>query len=253
MEGTLAHAAYKGNVPQVQLLLAQDGAAARIVAKDADQRTPVHWAAAGGHVPVLTIFAERLSAGGGGGDGGGGGNGGSSDALEAVVNALDDQGWSPLMSAVSAGRVDAVEWLLARGAAPSVNALSKDNRVPLHYHKGDAALCALLLPLTKKEHVARSDRYGATALHRAASVGGEAVARLLLAHPNGAAGIDKKDSQGNTALHLAVIHKHERLARMLLEEGADPRARNNDGKTAIALGSDELVKDATAKYGGGAN
>ena len=57
--------------------------------------------------------------------------------------------------------------------------------------------------------------------------------------------------RGNTPLHLAVIHKHERLARMLLESGADPRARNKEGKTPIALGSDELVKEATAKYGGG--
>lgn len=238
-DGTLGQAAYEGSVPKVQLLLAQEeDAVAALTAKDADQRTSLHWACAGGHMAVVELIASKLGGG---------------DALEATLNALDDQGWSPLMSAASAGHLAVAEYVLARGGAPSANALSNDGRVPLHYHKGLAPMAALLLPRMDAAHVARADRYGSTPLHRAASVGGEAVARLLLAHERGgaAAALAARDAQGNTPLHLAVIHRHERLARMLLEAGADPRARNGEGKTPIALGSDELVKDATALYGGG--
>ena len=177
-DGTIAQAAYEGSVPKVQLLLAQPDVPS-LTAKDADQRTPLHWACAGGHMPVVELLAARLG-----------------DALEATANALDDQGWSPLMSAVSAGHLGVAGFLLARaGAAPSVNALSKDGRVPLHYHKGNAKIAALLLPRTDGAHVSRADRYGSTPLHRAASVGGEAVARLLLAHARGGGALSARDAQ----------------------------------------------------------
>ncbi|GMF25992.1 unnamed protein product [Phytophthora fragariaefolia] len=61
--------------------------------KDEDQRTPLHWACATGRLDVAEFLLEHAQAAG---------------------NVQDDSGWTPLMSAASAGHGDIVSLLLSK-------------------------------------------------------------------------------------------------------------------------------------------
>ena len=62
-----------------------------VTAKDEDARTPLHWAASCGGLKVLDWLLTQPG---------------------TVVNTQDDAGWTPLMSAVSAGHIESVVSLL---------------------------------------------------------------------------------------------------------------------------------------------
>lgn len=85
------HAAVvEGDVAKLTLLLAQS---VPLDKKDEDERTPLHWACAHGRTDVVEFLIESAN---------------------ARVNVQDDAGWTPLMSAVSAGHVDVVSVLLSK-------------------------------------------------------------------------------------------------------------------------------------------
>jgi ankyrin repeat protein len=68
-----------------------------------------------------------------------------------------------------------------------------------------------------------ADRYGVTALVRAAGRDDQAMAELLLAR---GAKVDKSTAQDNTALMLAAARGHREMVARLLQAGADPAHRN---------------------------
>ncbi|RLN95092.1 hypothetical protein BBJ28_00000116 [Nothophytophthora sp. Chile5] len=74
----------EGNMAKLQLLL--DGGA-NLDAKDEDERTPLHWACATGRVEVAEFLLDHV---------------------HAKLSVQDDAGWTPLMSAASAGHGDVV-------------------------------------------------------------------------------------------------------------------------------------------------
>lgn len=80
-------------------------------------------------------------------------------------------------------------------------------------------------------------------LIKAASKGDAALARSLLA---GGADVRAKDRFGNTALIYAALGGHTEVVRLLLESGADPLAANQIGMTAPKLaaahGHSEIVE-----------
>lgn len=133
---------------------------------DADKRSLFHWAAAGGRDEVLAMLFSHARERGAG-----------HDQLAAVLNRGDDAGMTPLSSAAAAGSIACIELLLAHGA--DANIANKGGQLPLHYHKGRAAIIAALLPVTRDINAA--DKSGATALHRAAGPGYLAAAEALLA------------------------------------------------------------------------
>jgi hypothetical protein len=73
-------------------------------------------------------------------------------------------------------------------------------------------------------------RYSVLPLHEAASSGHEAVVRLLL--ENGA-DVKAKNINGRTALHEAAGVGHDAVVQQLLENGADVKAKGNNGWTAL--------------------
>jgi hypothetical protein len=93
---------------------------------------------------------------------------------------------------------------------------------------GREAVARLLLE--HKAEVDAKDEYGWTVLHRAALNGHEAVARLLLEHK---AEVDAKDKDGWTMLHRVALNGHEAVARLLLEHKAEVDARDEYGWTAL--------------------
>ncbi|ORY93990.1 ankyrin repeat-containing domain protein [Syncephalastrum racemosum] len=93
---TVFTAAYEGKLFIVQQLIEKDASAA--TSRDEDQRTPLHWAASGGHANIVNYLLT----------------------LHVPIDALDESGWSPLMIAASAGHLDAAEALLTQGANAAV-------------------------------------------------------------------------------------------------------------------------------------
>lgn len=184
---TLSAAAYAGDLPRIEALLA---AGASPTAKDDDARRPLHWAAAGGHVHVIAHLL-RLPG-----------------VAEACVGAADDEGFTPLVSAAAGGHVGALAVLLAAGAP--AHAPTSLGTVALHYHKGRADVVEALLGAGGMVDVDARDRGGLTPLHRAAAPGFLDATRALLA---GGAAPNAADKLGRTPLHLAC------------EEGACVRGR----------------------------
>ena len=81
-----------GDVSKVKALLDADPALVR--ARDEVGRTPLHWAARGTSLPILTLVVEK----------------------GAEVNAVDNGGIAPLHSLASQGNLDGIRLLLDRGA-----------------------------------------------------------------------------------------------------------------------------------------
>jgi ankyrin repeat protein len=91
--------------------------------------------------------------------------------------------------------------------------------------------------------VNKNDRDGLTPLSWAASLGHEAVARLLLAK---GAELGSKDTIGRTPLSLAARNGHEAVVKLLLEQGAELESKDNSGGTPLSLaarnGHEDVVK-----------
>ena len=130
--------------------------------------------------------------------------------------------------------------------------------------------------IEKGAEVNAKDRYELSALHHAAMRGNVGAIKTLLA----ADGIQKevencqkvylksvcnlffyllqpKDKAASTPLHLAATYNHIEAAKVLLDNGANPRAEDQDSRTALheacLEGNREiaelLLKEGTAKFG----
>ncbi|KAG1700348.1 hypothetical protein DVH05_012149 [Phytophthora capsici] len=194
-----------GDVAKLQKLLSSG---INLDVKDEDERTPLHWACALGQLEVAEFLLEHA---------------------KAAVNVQDDAGWTPLMSAASAGHGEIVRLLLSKGA--DSNLPNENGQIPLHYHKGRQEIAELLLDYTRDVNYA--DNTGSTPLMRA--LGGKpspVIIALLLDH---GAKVNTRDVGGNTPLHLAISEGYEDIARFLLENGANPNAKNNDEERCVDL------------------
>lgn len=182
--------------------------------RDGDHRTPLHWASSGGSVDVCEFLLGQTG---------------------IEVDTVDESGWSPIMSATSAGHVDVLSTLLRAGA--SANTPNDSGAIPLHYHKGKVAILAALLPATAS--VDTKDKYGATALLKAAQGGHVEAARALI---RGGASVNARMRNGDTPLHAACEAGCEPVACLLVRHGADMRATNSEGKIAIELATPTLAR-----------
>ncbi|KAJ7570698.1 hypothetical protein O6H91_01G132100 [Diphasiastrum complanatum] len=81
--------------------------------RNEDDRTLLHVAAAAGHSSVVKLIASNI------------------DISKGGANESDEEGWTPLQSAVSSGHADVVTALLQSGA--DVQKSNKGGRTPLHY------------------------------------------------------------------------------------------------------------------------
>ncbi|KAH7010879.1 ankyrin repeat-containing domain protein [Microdochium trichocladiopsis] len=85
---------------------------------------------------------------------------------------------------------------------------------------------------------------GSSALHKAAEVGNEEMARLLLSY---GARVDSRDIQGLTPLCVATGNNHLAIAKLLLEAGADPLAIDYQGKRCSLSIASTLALNRGAK------
>lgn len=212
---SIQQAAYEGRLAAVQEFVEKDHVDPK--SKDADGRTALHWAALGGKMDVVD-YLLRLP--------------GVSDSC---ANAADPEGFSPLISATSAGHIGVVRALISAGA--NANASTLSGQVPLHYHKGRVDVIEALLPATKSVDV--RDRAGQTSLHRAAGPGHTDAARALLA---AGASVNALDRYGKAPLHYACEERRLDTARVLLDNGGDAAMRDGEGKSALQLCGDARMR-----------
>ena len=82
-------------------------------------------------------------------------------------------------------------------------------------------------------------------LHRAASLGRTAIAKILI--DNGA-NVNVQNREGNTPLHLALEDEQQEVAFLLYEKGADPKILNRAKQTAIDLCNPNIKRQLKEKF-----
>jgi 26S proteasome non-ATPase regulatory subunit 10 len=212
----LFEAAGKGNVAVIEKLSEEDLKKSRLL-RNEDERTLLHVAAANGHVDAVKAIVE-----------------GASDT-KSLVNVSDEEGWTPLHSAVSGGRDAVVEVLIALGA--DVGAANNGGRTALHYaaSKNHIEIANLLIRSGAK--INKKDSVGCTPLHRAASAGHAEMCEVLL---EAGADIEATDRTGQTPLMHAVICDNRRVALLLVRNDADIDAQDKEEYTVLGRATEEF-------------
>lgn len=138
----------------------------------------------------------------------------------------------------SAGKLDVVKWLLAKGANP--NAPSKDMLTPLHGAAGanieNEEVVRLLLDHKDRDgnpngvHVNAINAFGHSPLHSACSEGHVATATLLI---NRGANVRIVTTEKATPLHLAARGDKNEMVKLLLDAGAPLDPLDLSGRTPL--------------------
>lgn len=157
-----------------------------------------------------------------------------------LVDALDSTHATPLIHASAAGDLEAIRYLLAKGATPALK--DQSGRTSLHYaaEYGDTAACALMYapPLLNN-----TDNYGMSPLLWAVKAN-QIPAALWLLRQGAEVGITNQD--GNTALHYAAGLGEVEFMRALLDRGADPNSTTRVQSTPLHWAAKEGQEVALA-------
>ena len=142
-------------------------------------------------------------------------------------NAVEEErGETGLMQALRENSMKVVRVLLK---SPDVDLEAKahngDTALMIAAYKGNLEAVKALL-----ERGAQVNRPGWTALHYAATSGGNDIVQLLLDH---SAYIDAESPNKTTPLMMAARSGRIMTVKLLLDEGADPTLKNTLGMTAI--------------------
>ncbi|KAH6981804.1 hypothetical protein BKA56DRAFT_549653 [Ilyonectria sp. MPI-CAGE-AT-0026] len=190
-----------------------------IDSKDSYGRTPLIWAAKGGHEAVVRLLLDR----------------------GADIEAADeDEGQTPLLWAAEEGYEAVVRLLLDRGADIEA-AAEGEGQTPLLWAAEEGHEAVMQLLLDRDADIEAADKRGRTPLIWAAKGGHEAVVRLLL---DRGADIEAADKMGRTPLLWATANGREAVMRLLLDRGADIEAADERGRTPLswtAKGGHEAV------------
>ena len=195
-------AAYFGITESVAKVLQN----ASVDSKDTEDRTPLSYAAEGGHAAVVKQLLEA----------------------RADVELKDINGRTPLMYAAVGGHLAVVKQLLKTGA--NIESKSERSRTSLSYTavKGHSAIIKQLLKAGAD--VESKNKGGRTPLLYAAEEGHSAVIKQLL---EAGADFEWKDNKDRTPLSYAAEKGHLVVVKQLLETGADIESKDWDHLTPL--------------------
>ena len=155
-----------------------------------------------------------------------------------TVNAANPDGMTPLLAAITYGKVDIARSLLAKGA--NVNGANHNGDTPLMIAAEGTAYLPNNMPLVElllaaKPNIEAQDTQGRTALHRATEEGKLDVARMLL---DRGAPIDKRANDGATPLFYSVQFGKVPVLELLIERHAQVELADASGNTPLMIASE---------------
>ncbi|KAH6929068.1 hypothetical protein HPB50_022543 [Hyalomma asiaticum] len=187
--------------------------------QDNESRSPLHLAAARGHVTIVQLLLRA----------------------QARVDALDSEGKTPLMKAVEGHHLEAARCLLEQRANPDVPDQNLDTALHLALSTGQADMAALLVQFDAD--VSARNKEGMSPLYLAAVQQQLDVARLLL---DRGAQANAGDNKKKSPLMVASESGSVALVQLLLSRGANANAVDDEGHTALDLarraGHEECAK-----------
>ena len=163
---------------------------------DYDQRTALHLAVCGGHLPVVSVLVETYN---------------------ASLSVKDRFGHTPMDDAVREHMMEVARYLHEKGARYQVDADVAGSLCQAG-HDADLDRLKLLLEVVGVDpNTADYDRR--TALHLAACQGHAEVVRFMISLPG--TNLNCKDRFGNTPLDDAMRHRHAECRHLLQTKGAE--------------------------------
>ncbi|KRG45214.1 hypothetical protein ARC78_03235 [Stenotrophomonas pictorum JCM 9942] len=194
--------------PEAVMTLLANGADPR--ATDADGNTPLHHAARSSDPGVAALLRDAA----------------------AEIDALNNDGHSPLALACQAGNWRLARFLLERGARPE-----PEDGIPVLIaaaatDEDDPAGVQLLLK--HKARLDARDRQRRSALHEAAAAGHVDIVETLL---SAGANVEPRDALGRTPWLDAAAHGHAGVLERLLAYKPDVIAVDGEGSNAVLLAS----------------
>jgi 26S proteasome non-ATPase regulatory subunit 10 len=165
----------------------------------------------------------------------------------ASLDTNDEDGWTPLLSACSAGQTSIVRLLVSSPGKVDVNHRNNSGASALHYACSKGHLEIVKLLIESGANVNQKDKYGGTPLHRVASntnvktrASNEPIIDLLL---NNGVDINVQDGNGDTPLHAACVQGNRKAAEKLIMAGAQV-VDNDDKKLPFELCEDRSTAEA---------
>lgn len=134
-----------------------------------------------------------------------------------LLDAHNNDGWTPLHLAAFFGHTDLVKELLDRGAYTEARAENAMRNTPLHAATAGRQMEAMRLLLERGADAGAKQAGGWTALHAAAQNGDREMLELLIAH---GANINERADNLQTPLDLALLKGHRDVSALLGELGA---------------------------------
>jgi ankyrin repeat protein len=148
----------------------------------------------------------------------------------ADIEARDERGWTPLMSAIHAGQTENAKLLIARNADPN----AKDNHgwtvLMTAAFEGDAEVGSLLIEKGAAVN-AKDDTYGNTAL-MVVLLNSQRYEQFIALLTGNKADINLRNNEGSAPLMEAAFFGYKGVVVYLLQNGADADAVDKAGNTA---------------------
>ncbi|WP_413943450.1 ankyrin repeat domain-containing protein [Bdellovibrio sp. HCB-162] len=157
------------------------------------------------------------------------------------LNAQDEEGMTPLMSAALGGNEKIVQFLLAKKVNLETKNKVGDTALAVALTNDQFDIAKQLIKAGAKVDITVAGDNSDTLLIRSAS-GNLGTTKLIL-EKNGNL-INKTNKLGETALMKSIEFRYNDITKLLLANGANTKLKNKDGKTALDIAKESNNEEA---------